>query len=400
MHPSEDIKGMSSALLEDKRIVLGVTGSIAAVETVKLARQLIRHGAEVIPVMTPAAQKIIHPDALWFATGRKPIVELTGETEHVIFCGKVTDPADLLLISPCTANTLSKMAHGIDDTAVTTFATTAIGAQHPVLVVPAMHRSMYDHQMIQRNITDLNKLDHVTVLEPVLERNKAKLPSIDDICAQVIRMVSQKKMENKKVLIIGGACCEPVDAVRSLCNHSSGKTAIAFAQQGYFQGGTIELWYGKSPESVPKYLSVKRFQTVDEVKQLIETTDMSRFDSIIVCAALSDFIPEKQLGKLDSQQQSLEISCKRSDKLIGLIRSKTERSIIVGFKLGTDEKTVIKKAQSLQREYMLDSVIANTTSVLDAEDTHAWMVQDTKIIPIKGSKEFLARRVFDEIASM
>ena len=123
--------------------------------------------------MTPAAQKIIHPDALWFATGKKPILELTGETEHVFFCGKVTDPADLLLISPCTANTLSKMAHGIDDTAVTTFATTAIGAQHPVLVVPAMHQSMYDHPMIQRNITDLNKLDHVSILEPVLERNGA-----------------------------------------------------------------------------------------------------------------------------------------------------------------------------------------------------------------------------------
>ncbi|RLG28848.1 DNA/pantothenate metabolism flavoprotein, partial [Methanosarcinales archaeon] len=105
MHPVEDIRGIKRAILLNKKIVLGVTGSIAAVETVKLARELIRHGADVIPVMTHASTKIIHPDALWFATGNKPVVELTGKTEHVSFCGMVKEPADLFLISPCTANT-------------------------------------------------------------------------------------------------------------------------------------------------------------------------------------------------------------------------------------------------------------------------------------------------------
>ena len=128
MHPSEDIKGVKSHLLEQKTIILAVTGSIAAVETLKLARELIRHDAEVIPVMTPAATRIIHPDALWFATGKKPIVDLTGKTEHIYYCGDVKDHADVLLIAPCTANTISKITHGIDDTTVTTFATTAIGA--------------------------------------------------------------------------------------------------------------------------------------------------------------------------------------------------------------------------------------------------------------------------------
>ena len=139
MHPADEIRGSKSNKLAKKKIVLGVTGSIAAVETVKLARELIRNGAEVFPVMTKSATKIIHPDALWFATGNKPIVELSGATEHVSFCGRVKYPADLLLISPCTANTISKIAHGIDDTTVTTFASTAIGSSVPIMIVPAMH---------------------------------------------------------------------------------------------------------------------------------------------------------------------------------------------------------------------------------------------------------------------
>lgn len=152
MHPADEIRGVKSKRLAKKRIVLGITGSIAAVESVKLSREFIRHGAEIFPVMTHSATKIIHPDSLEFATGNKPIIELTGKTEHVSFCGRVKEPADLFIISPCTANTISKIAHGIDDTAVTTFATTAIGSDIPMLIVPAMHLSMYDHKIVQKNV--------------------------------------------------------------------------------------------------------------------------------------------------------------------------------------------------------------------------------------------------------
>jgi len=147
MHPADEIRGVKSKRLFKKKIVLGITGSIAAVESVKLSRELIRHGAEVFPVMTQSATKIIHPDSLEFSSGNKPIIELTGKTEHVSFCGRVKEPADLFIISPCTANTISKIAHGIDDTAVTTFATTAIGSGIPILIVPAMHLSMVSNSL-------------------------------------------------------------------------------------------------------------------------------------------------------------------------------------------------------------------------------------------------------------
>ena len=188
MHPADELRGIKSKQLSKKRIVLGVTGSIAAVETVKLSRELIRHGADVYPVMTKAAAKIIHPDALEFATSHTPIIELSGQTEHVFFCGLVKDPVDLLLICPCTANTLSKIAHCIDDTSVTTFVTTALGSKIPIIIVPAMHLSMYKHKVVRKNIEKCKEMN-ITFLDPTVFGNKAKMPSIDEIVSKVLRKI-------------------------------------------------------------------------------------------------------------------------------------------------------------------------------------------------------------------
>lgn len=126
VHTSETIRGTASTTLSGRRIVLGVAGSIAAVKTVELARELIRHGADVLPVMTGAATRLLHPDALEFATGNKPVLGLTGAVEHVDAFGPGGE-ADLLLVAPATANTIAKMALGIDDTALTTYASVALG---------------------------------------------------------------------------------------------------------------------------------------------------------------------------------------------------------------------------------------------------------------------------------
>ena len=153
---------MEPGSLSKKRIILGVTGSIAAVETVRLAHALRREGASVTAVMTEAATRIIHPDALTYATGNDAITALSGHVEHVTFCGD-GGSADLLLIAPCTANTLCKIARGIDDTPVTTFASTALGAGLPVVVAPAMHESMYRHPGVSECIRCLSSWK-VTVL--------------------------------------------------------------------------------------------------------------------------------------------------------------------------------------------------------------------------------------------
>ena len=142
--------------LAGKQIVIAVTGSIAAVDVVKLIHALRRRGAVVQGVMSGAAAGIISPEAVTYASGKPVITRISGMVEHVAYCGD-GGSADLLVIAPCTANTIGKIACGIDDTPVTTFATTAIGSGIPVLVVPAMHDSMYRHPAVCANLERLRK---------------------------------------------------------------------------------------------------------------------------------------------------------------------------------------------------------------------------------------------------
>jgi phosphopantothenoylcysteine decarboxylase/phosphopantothenate--cysteine ligase len=397
MHPADEIRKSKSNKLENKRIVLALTGSIAAVESIKLARELIRHGAEIIPVMTRSATRIIHPDSLWFSTGFKPIIELTGDTEHVKYCGKVKDPVDLLLISPCTANTISKITYGIDDTAVTTFATTAIGSKIPIMIVPAMHISMYDHKIIQQNIKKLKELN-INFIDPLLESNKAKMASIEEITANVIRRTGKNDLKNKSVLIIGGSTQEPIDSVRSICNKSSGKTAIALSNEAFYRGASVELWSGNSIEKIPNYILNTRFSTLNDLKLLINKCDLSKYYIIIVCAALSDFIPEKISGKISSNKKELNITLKQAEKIIPLIKKKSKKAKIIGFKLETDEKKSINKATELLNKNNLDLVIANTTQTISNDNTKAWIIQKNKENKtFNGNKTQLANTIYDTI---
>jgi len=169
-------------------VVLGVCGSVAAIEAPKLARELIRRGISVKCVMSNSATGIIHPNVMEWATGQEVITEITGGVEHVRLCG-VDGEASLLLICPATANTISKIASGIDDTPVTTFATTALGSGIPIIIVPAMHSSMYKNPFVVENLKKLKK-NKIKIIEPRFEENKAKLADVKkiaDIIAKEVR---------------------------------------------------------------------------------------------------------------------------------------------------------------------------------------------------------------------
>ena len=397
MHPAEEIRGSKSKMLSKKRIVLGVTGSIAAVECVKLARELIRHGAEVYPVMTHDATKIIHPYAMEFATGNKPVVEITGKTEHVSFCGQIQQPVDMLLISPCTANTISKIAHGIDDTTVTTFATTAIGSDIPILIAPAMHLSMYKHKILQDNMEKCKK-NGIKFVEPVIAKNKAKMPSADEIVAHVIRNIGRRDLENKKILVIGGSTSEPIDYVRVVTNCSSGKTAVSLAKKAFYRGAEVELWYGCSKESVPSYIKTTYFESINDVLRLIKNKVVKNFDVIIVCAALADYIPTRQKGKIPSGQKKLIIEMSPAPRVISQIRSFAPDAKIVGFKVEDNRNKLKKKSFELLKKNDIDLVVANTTSGFDMDVNEIWVInKKRKTIHESGTKDFLADTILDVV---
>jgi phosphopantothenoylcysteine decarboxylase/phosphopantothenate--cysteine ligase len=397
MHPADEIRGSKSKRLSKKRIVLAVTGSIAAVETIKLSRELIRHGAEVFPVISPSATKIIHPDSLWFATGNKPIVELTGATEHVSFCGLVNNPVDLLLISPCTANTISKIAHGIDDTVVTTFATTALGSGVPILIVPAMHISMYTHKIFQENIKKCKNVG-IEFIEPLIEKNTAKMADVDEIVSNVIRKTGKHDLSKKKILIIGGPTAEAIDDVRLITNCSSGKTAVWLAINAFYRGADVELWYGLGRESPPAYIKTIYFESIDDLLKLIESKGLKNFNIIIVCAALSDYIPKKQKGKIPSGKSKLIIEMTPAPKIITIVRKKAPNSKIIGFKVEDNIGKLKENAINLLKKNNLDFVVANTVSGFDKDENEIWIIDKKgKIIHKKDKKEKLANHILDAV---
>lgn len=392
MHPINDIRGSKGHSLKNKRIVLAITGSIAAVETVRLARELARHGAEVIPVMSGAATRIIHPDSIHFATGHSPIIELDGAVKHVELCGDSGGRADLLLVAPATANTISKIAAGIDDTPVTTMATCALGSKMPVIIVPAMHGSMYNHKIVLANIKKLEKLG-VRFLQPRFEENKAKIANNEHIIRETIRLIGPGDLKKNKVLVITGSTSESIDDVRSVTNFSSGETGIQIALAADLRGARVEVW---APESldIPQYIERKSFKTTADIMKLVPG---AKADIIIVPAAISDFAPVAKKGKISSDAKTLEIKMTRNPKVLVELR-KHEKSKIIGFKLesGISRAELEKRARARMRETSADIMVANLKEDVGPERTKATIIRaNGGTTEFKGTKSGLANVILD-----
>jgi len=384
-----------SRRLVGRRIVLGITGSIAAVETVKLARLLIRHGAEVYPVMTDAATRIVHPDAIEFATGRIPITKLTGAVEHVSFCGETPDKVDMLLIAPSTANTISKIAHGIDDTTVTTFATTALGSEIPLVIVPAMHGSMYKHKIVIDNIKILEKIG-VHFIGPRMEEKVAKIASIDEVVDNVIRLLGPGDLAKKKVLVVTGPTVEPIDDMRVVSNSSSGAMGLALAKEAYYRGADVILWHsvGITPPTVVNR-SVP-FRSTSDLLALVKK--LRKVDVALMPAAVSDFSPKTKVkGKIPSDK-AFQLALKPTPKVIHGLRSKCK--VLVGFKAGSriSGEELLQRARAGLKRSRATIFVANDLAKVK-HDTTEVMIIDKKggFAEARGTKLQVSRAIMDQV---
>ncbi|MEM1658764.1 MAG: bifunctional phosphopantothenoylcysteine decarboxylase/phosphopantothenate--cysteine ligase CoaBC [Candidatus Jordarchaeales archaeon] len=365
-HTSKQIIGTKSQILKGKKIALCITGSVAAVECPIIARELMRHGAEVYAVMTPAATKLISPALMEWATGNPVVTELTGMVEHISLAGEHPNAVSLVLVAPATANTISKIAYGIDDTPVTTVVTTAIGARIPVVVVPAMHESMYRHPIILENLKRLERYG-IEVIGPRFEEGKAKMAHINTIIARVIEILTQKKdMKGLKVLITGGPTREYIDAVRYISNPSSGRMGVALAEEAFSRGAEVTLIYGPGTVEPPSNIKVIRVETTKEMldASLSEISEKC-YDIIICAAAVADYAPKNRVNeKIPSGKESLEISLVPLPKVIDAIRVAAPKAFLVGFKAeyGVSKEELISRAMKKLKNANLDMIVANDVS--------------------------------------
>ncbi len=382
-------------MLEGVNVALGVAGSIAAVKTVELAHELRRQGAVVRGVMTPAAEGIIHPWALEFATENDVITEITGRVEHVELCGR-EGWADVLLVAPATANTVGKMAAAVDDTPVTTCATTAFGAGLPVVVVPAMHEPMYDHPGVLDALDRLAEWD-VDFVDPRVEEGKAKIAAEEAIVTGVARATAADTLAGETVVVTSGATTESVDPIRTLSNRASGRTGRAVARACYARGATVVLVHD-GPD-VP-WAETEQVESAAEMLAAVEDHTPGA-DALVSAAAISDYTVDTAGEKLRSGRE-LTLELEPTPKLIDTVRERNPDLPIVGFKAetGSDDETVVQRARETMERVGLAFVVGNDASVMGEERTRALLVDTDGVEPVEGSKTDLGARVADRLAGV
>ncbi|AHF98810.1 phosphopantothenoylcysteine decarboxylase / phosphopantothenate--cysteine ligase [Halostagnicola larsenii XH-48] len=401
-------------MLEGVNVALGVSGSIAAVKTVELAHELRRRGASVRAVMTDSARHIIHPWSLEFATENDVVTEITGGVEHVELCG-YDGWADVLLIAPATANTVGKIAGAVDDTPVTTCATTALGADTPVVIAPAMHEPMYDHPGVLEAIETLDDWG-VAFVDPRIEEGKAKIASEEAIVCETARAAGERPLASEHVVVTSGATSEPIDPVRVLTNRSSGRMGRAVARACYVRGADVTLVHGVvGPHSLQRsspvaglsggdsgvalpYASVEQVETAAE---LLEATleACSTADALVSAAAIGDYTLEPSAEKLRSgAERTLDLE--PTAKVIDEVRDRHPDLPIVGFKAETtgDDEAMIEAARKTLERADLTFVVANDASVMGSDRTRALLVHAENAARYEGTKAGLSGEIADSIA--
>ncbi|MFX0107159.1 MAG: bifunctional phosphopantothenoylcysteine decarboxylase/phosphopantothenate--cysteine ligase CoaBC [Candidatus Hodarchaeota archaeon] len=406
-HTSKLIIGSLGSTLSGKKITLCITGSVAAVECVALSRLLMRLGAEVYGVMSPMAHKIIHPHLLEWATGNPVVTELTGQIEHITLAGKHEGHVDIVLIAPATANTIGKIANGIDDTAVTTTVSSAIGAKIPVLIVPAMHESMYDHPAVIENIEKLVKIG-VHVMQPRMEEAKAKIPSVESIVDRVLSILGPKDFDGKRVVVSAGPTRGWIDRVRFITNPSSGKMGIAIAQELVHRGAETILVLGPSAVPIPSGLTGIIVDTPEEMREsVLNTIANDSTDAFISAAAVLDYIPvSKEDAKMASGKDSITIDLKPTPKIIEEVRKKHKDLFIVGFKVesGVSDEELEARAKTKVDAGVCNLVVANDAhreGVAFGTDTNEVLIVGSEGVEKKislSSKREVARQIVDVIS--
>ncbi len=381
-------------------VVLCVTGSVAAVECVKLAREMKRQNMDVKCFMSNDACNIIHPNAMEFATGQKVVTELTGNIEHVKYA-----KADLIIVAPATANLISKFAYKIADNPISTLLITAFGHSTPIIFVPSMHESMY--LAVTENIEKL-KNEGITFLEPKTEEGKAKFPNIHDITLQILREGSEGKLRGKKVVVSAGGTYESLDSIRGITNRSSGKMGLEIAREAFIEGADVTMVTGRVDVHIPKLFNrvevVSTEEMMEEIEDLLLETDI-----FVSAAAVSDFTVEGSEcfdSKKISSEENLTIHLKPGPKIIESVKKINPDIFLVGFKAlcNVSEEELVVSARKQIEKSGADFVVANDVHVEGSgfgSDRNQVVIVggDTFSMPLTSKRE-IAQNIVRKIIKM
>lgn len=410
-HISKEIIGIHSNILKGKKIVLCITASVAAYKAVDLSRMLMRNGAEVYPVMSKSTKsRLLTEEIMNWATGNKTVSELTSDLEHIALAnyGK----SDIVVVYPCTANTLGKFANGIEDNPVSTVLSVAFGSRIPIVIAPAMHEAMYENIIISENIKKLKSLG-VSVLEPSITEDKAKVISAEKVVQFVIDKIGIKKgkiMSGINVLVTAGSTVEYIDSVRILTNLSSGKMGLNIAQQCLDKCFNVTFVYGHGSLNIPDdpRMNIIRIKTTEEMLKVVKERILNEKQHIVFhAAAVADFSilhsSKKMPNKMDTRNGTKTIKLVPTTKIVDKIKQFDNNIFLVAFKAeyGISKELLVKRALAKLNECNGDLIVANDVSRKGCDfgsDTNEVYIIDKEKdiihIPLESKKE-IARNLLE-----
>ena len=349
-------------MLKGKKIVLGITGSIAAYKACYIIRGLVKAGAEVQVVITPAGKEFITPITLSTLTQKPVVSEFFSQRDgtwnsHV----KLGLWADAMLIAPCTASTLGKMANGVADNMLVT---TYLSMKAPVFIAPAMDLDMYQHPTTQANMDRLRSYGNL-IIEPQsgflasgLE-GKGRMEEPENIVAYLDNYFEEKVLQGKRIMITAGPTYEKIDPVRFIGNYSSGKMGFALAEECARRGAEVTLIAG--PVSMMCSPNIRRIdvESCEEMYQ-VATTHYPNMDAAILCAAVADFRPENiATEKIKREKDDLVIRLKPTHDIAAQLgKMKQPGQLLVGFALETNDEEA--NAQKKLQKKNLDFIVLNS----------------------------------------
>jgi phosphopantothenoylcysteine decarboxylase/phosphopantothenate--cysteine ligase len=355
-------------VVRDKRMLLGITGSIAAFKAADLASQITQLGGSVDAILTPSAEKFITPLTLQSVTGRRTYREadLWGGEAHVLHVG-LAQTADLFVIAPCTANTIAKLAHGQADNLLTI---TALASRCPMLIAPAMDGGMLEHPATQENLETLTRRG-VTVAGPVEGHlasglsGKGRLLEPDEILGHIRLLLGQKgRLVGKKVIITAGGTQEPLDPVRVLTNRSSGKQGYALAQSAIDAGAQVTLISAPTALMPPVGARHVQIETAREMRDAV-LREAADADALIMAAAVADFRPRRAADlKMKSRDGVPKIELEATDDILKALAEGPHPRIVIGFAAETND--LVQNALQKLHAKKLDLIVANDVTSSDA----------------------------------
>lgn len=390
-------------MLKGKTVLLGVTGGIAAYKAAALASSLVKQHAAVEVVMTKNATQFITPLTFEQLTGRRTMVDtfdrnFSHQVEHI----SLADRADLVIIAPATANVCAKLAHGLADDMLTT---TVLACRCPKLIAPAMNTYMYENPVTQDNLATLRHYGW-KVIEPASGRlacgavGKGKLPEPEDLMQHILSAIAlPHDLIGKKVLVTAGPTQEPLDPVRYLTNHSTGKMGYALAKMAMLRGAEVTLISGPTTIAPPPFVNVIPVTTAQDMFDAV-AANAHEADMIFKAAAVADYTPEQYSdNKMKKKDGELSIPLKRTQDILSWLgQNRRPGQLLCGFSMET--QNMVENSREKLAKKNLDMICANNLKVAGAGfgvDTNVITIitpDATLELPLQ-SKESAASAILD-----